>query len=100
VLSYSLIDGAKGRSPIPRRGRVIGILENGFRDYAESLAVALAAIRVLANPMKWVRLQFIYAFALIASRAKEQALEGPRSPSADPIAAIPSCEMNNNQPIS
>ncbi len=84
----------------PPRERVIGILENGFRDDAESVAVALAAVRVLADPMKWTRFQFIYAFALIASREKEQALKGPRSPSADPIAAILSCKMDNNQPIS
>src|SRR5208337_3524762 len=39
----------------PRRERVIGVLENSFRDNAESVAVALAAINVLANPMERAR---------------------------------------------
>src|SRR5208337_3639547 len=53
----------------PRRERVIGVLENSFRDNAESVAVALAAINVLANPMERARFQFVYALALAAAWA-------------------------------
>ena len=50
----------------PSRERVIGILENRFRDDAEAIAVATAAVLVLADPMPRLRRQRIHFLALAA----------------------------------
>src|SRR5579862_1687136 len=50
----------------PSRERIVGILENGFRDDAESVAVTSAAILVLADPVPRLRFKLVDLFALAA----------------------------------
>ena len=50
----------------PNAQRVVGILENGFRDDAKTVSVASAAILVLADPVPRLRRQRIHFLALAA----------------------------------
>lgn len=50
----------------PSRERVVGILENRFRDDAETIPIATTAIHVFADPMKRTRRERIHMLALTA----------------------------------